>query len=63
MICVVIGNTMVLYCQFTITDLQTLTVTFLTNLAMTDLGVGLTCLPLALRSAVCKGSLITDGFV
>ena len=54
---------MVLYCQFTITDLQTLTVTFLTNLAMTDLGVGLTCLPLALRSTVCKGSLITDGFV
>ena len=52
MIAVVIGNTMVLYCLFTIRELHTVTGEFLTNLAITDLGVGLISLPLALASSV-----------
>ena len=54
MMAVVIGNTMVLYCLFTIRELQTVTGIFLTNLAMTDLGVGLISLPLAIASGIRK---------
>ena len=43
---------MVLYCLFTIRELHTVTGEFLTNLAITDLGVGLISLPLALASSV-----------
>ena len=52
MICVVVGNLMVIYCLFTIKELQTVTGVFLTNLAVTDLGVGLISLPLALASSI-----------
>ena len=48
----VIGNLMVLYCLFNIKELQTITGVFLTNLAATDLGVGLVNLPLALASGI-----------
>ena len=51
-ICVVIGNLMVLYCLFTIRELHTVTGVFLTNLAVTDLGVGLVSLPLTLVSGI-----------
>ena len=48
----VIGNLMVLYCLSSIKELQTITGVFLTNLAATDLGVGLVNLPLALASGI-----------
>ena len=52
MIFVVVGNLMVIYCLFTIQELQTVTGIFLTNLAITDLGVGLISLPLVLASSI-----------
>ena len=52
MVCTAVGNLMVLYCLFTIKELHTVTGVFLTNLAMTDLGVGLISLPLALASGI-----------
>ena len=52
MICAVVGNLMVLYCLLTIKELKTVTGIFLTNLAMTDLGVGLISLPLVLASSI-----------
>ena len=51
-IIVVIGNLMVLYCLLTIKEMQTVTGLFLTNLAVTDLGVGLISLPLSLASSI-----------
>ena len=51
-ICIVIGNVMVLYCLFTMRELHTVTGIFLTNLAVTDLGVGLISLPLTLVSGI-----------
>ena len=52
MICVVVGNLMVLYCLLTIKEMRTVTGLFLTNLAVTDLGVGLISLPLSLASNI-----------
>ena len=54
MTCIVIGNSMVLYCLLTIRELQTVTGIFLTNLAVTDLGVGVVTFPLALVSTTMK---------
>ena len=51
-LCVVAGNLLVLYCLSTIKELQTVTGVFLTSLAFTDLGVGLTALPLALAANI-----------
>ena len=45
---------MVLYCLLTVREMQTVTGIFLTNLAVTDLGVGLVTFPLALVSATMK---------
>ena len=52
MIIVVVGNLMVLYCLLTIKEMRTVTGLFLTNLAVTDLGVGLISLPLSLASNI-----------
>ena len=52
MIIVLVGNLMVLYCLLTIKEMQTVTGLFLTNLAVTDLGVGLINLPLSLASNI-----------
>ena len=52
MVLVVIGNLMVLYCLLNIKEMQTVTGLFLTNLAVTDLGVGFISLPLSLAASV-----------
>ena len=59
MACVIIGDILVFYCLFTIRELQTVSGTFLTDLAMTDLGVGLISLPLALGS-IARKELLND---
>ena len=62
MICVVVGNLMVLYCLLTIKEMRTVTGLFLTNLAVTDLGVGLISLPLSLASNIDQYLLHRDWF-
>ena len=52
MLCVIVGNLMVLYCLSTVKELQTVTGVFLTSLAVTDLGVGFTAFPLALAANI-----------
>ena len=52
MVVVIIGNFMTLYCLTTIKEMRTITGIFLTNLAITDLGVGFIALPLSLAASV-----------
>ena len=52
MIVIILGNLMVLYCLRSIKEMRTITGLFLTNLAVTDLGVGFVSLPLSLAASV-----------
>lgn len=52
MLVVVLGNMMVLSCLLTIKEMRTVTGLFLTNLAITDLGVGFISIPLSLAASI-----------